>query len=343
MTSSNHNQTILLLLTLTILLFGCIQTIPDNPPEPPIVEPPPQVFLSISVSNQTLQNDSVLISSLFLDQPGFVVIHRVAEGGGAGSVIGNSALLNMGETPNVTVPVTGITDTTELIAMLHYDNGDGAYTTIDEGTPATTDGTVVQEQFTATVTPTSPTLTVTTQPIENNSITVDSLYLDRPGFAAIHLVAEGGVPSSRIVGNSEIISGRVTNTVIPLSGHEGSTHLIAMLHYDNGDGVYTIADENAPALVDGEALWKRFRIAQIKKIQLDDFAFVPSRISIGAEDRITFENKDPAAHTVTIDAMGINEQVPAGGSTTVEFPDNGTFDVRCTVHPSMTMTVTVGS
>ncbi|MCH8022614.1 MAG: hypothetical protein IH932_02585, partial [Thaumarchaeota archaeon] len=91
------------------------------PTEQVVVETKP----SIAVEEQKVENDNVVVTRLFLDKPGYVVIHKVVDGK-PGPVIGNSELLN-GENSNVNVKVADYENENELIAMLHYDDGDGNY------------------------------------------------------------------------------------------------------------------------------------------------------------------------------------------------------------------------
>jgi plastocyanin len=59
-------------------------------------------------------------------------------------------------------------------------------------------------------------------------------------------------------------------------------------------------------------------------------------------------NNDGAAHTVTegsdgtaADGARFDEQVANGAEVTVTFDEAGTYEITCTLHPSMNMTVTV--
>jgi plastocyanin len=81
---------------------------------------------------------------------------------------------------------------------------------------------------------------------------------------------------------------------------------------------------------------------------LMDFAFEPATLTVPVGTTVTFVNMDPTEHTVTngkdgkaIENPAFDEKVRSGESVTVTFDKAGTFDVTCTIHPTMNMTVTV--
>jgi len=76
---------------------------------------------SVVVSNQGITNGTVLISSAYMTQAGWVVIHTEADGK-PGPVIGYAALA-AGESKDVAVEIDDSQATTKLFAMLHVDAG----------------------------------------------------------------------------------------------------------------------------------------------------------------------------------------------------------------------------
>lgn len=111
------------------LISACAQQQPtqQTTTQPSIITPAPtkQVVVetkaSIAVDEQKVENGNVVVARVFLDKPGYVVIHKVADGK-PGAVIGNSGLLNK-ENSNGNVKISGYENENELIAMLHYDDG----------------------------------------------------------------------------------------------------------------------------------------------------------------------------------------------------------------------------
>ena len=76
-----------------------------------------------------------------------------------------------------------------------------------------------------------------------------------------------------------------------------------------------------------------------------DLQFVPTSVTINAGDSIRFTNSDRIAHDVTIvnpdgtsEDKGMNSYMVG---IIVTFPKPGVYQVRCKIHPTMGMTVTV--
>lgn len=79
-------------------------------------------------------------------------------------------------------------------------------------------------------------------------------------------------------------------------------------------------------------------------VTIQDFAFSPAAITVKKGTTVTWTNKDSASHTVTeTDGQdgpksGVLE---AGKSYSFTFNNAGTFKYDCSIHTSMTGTVTV--
>jgi plastocyanin len=73
-----------------------------------------------------------------------------------------------------------------------------------------------------------------------------------------------------------------------------------------------------------------------------NFAFDPTSLSAAAGGTIEFVNEDDAEHNITAEDAGIDEDVDAGATTTVDLGDvePGTYDFICEYHPD-TMTGTL--
>ena len=74
-----------------------------------------------------------------------------------------------------------------------------------------------------------------------------------------------------------------------------------------------------------------------------EFKFDPSSLSAAAGGSIEFTNNDDAEHNFTAEDAGIDEDVDAGGSTTIDLADvePGSYDFFCEYHPDMTGTLEV--
>ena len=77
-------------------------------------------------------------------------------------------------------------------------------------------------------------------------------------------------------------------------------------------------------------------------IQMVDFAFSPTRITVAAGGSVGFVNAGVAPHTATaLDASFDSGVVAPGRSFRASFAVPGTFPLLCTIHPQMSATVVV--
>ncbi|HTP82330.1 MAG TPA: plastocyanin/azurin family copper-binding protein [Alphaproteobacteria bacterium] len=90
----------------------------------------------------------------------------------------------------------------------------------------------------------------------------------------------------------------------------------------------------------GMAAWA----AQIVRVSQKGRAFALKTVEIARGDTLQFTNEDEFLHQIYIKSGGMSfdsdEQTP-GQTISVRFPDSGTFDVRCHIHPTMLLVVTV--
>ena len=72
-------------------------------------------------------------------------------------------------------------------------------------------------------------------------------------------------------------------------------------------------------------------------------AFDPSTITIAAGTTITWTNKDAVTHNVTSNTAGLftSSSLGTNGTFTNTFTTPGTFQYKCTIHPTMTGSVIV--
>jgi parallel beta-helix repeat protein len=135
-----------------------VEEVPPTEP-PPVEVPPPETGPanitkppSINASDQELKDSTVTIDSSYSDEPGCIVIHEVNADGTVGQVFGYSDVF-IGDNDNVGITING--NVTNLIAMLHYDNGDGICDPAKDK-PATLDGKPVTDNFKLTIPPAAP-------------------------------------------------------------------------------------------------------------------------------------------------------------------------------------------
>lgn len=73
-----------------------------------------------------------------------------------------------------------------------------------------------------------------------------------------------------------------------------------------------------------------------------NFQFSPSSLTVKVGDKVTFDNQDSTAHHVVVGTTDLGDQQP-GSKVSWTADKDGTFPVKCTIHPSMTGQITVGA
>jgi plastocyanin len=86
-------------------------------------------------------------------------------------------------------------------------------------------------------------------------------------------------------------------------------------------------------------------LAAEKAVDQISLTFVPASVTINAGDTVRFTNSDRIAHNITIispDGTSSDKGMDAYRvGIVVKFPERGTFQVRCRIHPNMKMAVNV--
>ena len=111
---------IIIFLVVIVAVFGYMKyfqkPLGENKTEELILAKQP----SLKVNSQSLVKNKVIIEGLYLDKPGFIVIHK-DENSKQGEVIGHSSLLS-GERNNLSVEINLTKLTENIFIMLHYDD-----------------------------------------------------------------------------------------------------------------------------------------------------------------------------------------------------------------------------
>jgi plastocyanin len=77
-------------------------------------------------------------------------------------------------------------------------------------------------------------------------------------------------------------------------------------------------------------------------VQIDQFAFVPQRITVKAGATVTWINEDDAPHTVaSSDKLFKSKALDTGDKFSFTFTTPGTYAYFCSVHPHMTGAIAV--
>lgn len=78
-------------------------------------------------------------------------------------------------------------------------------------------------------------------------------------------------------------------------------------------------------------------------VNIINFSFQPGSLTVKAGDTVTWVNNDSTTHTITSDngAFTSSGNLAPGDKYQFTFTKAGTYPYHCSIHPSMTATVTV--
>jgi plastocyanin len=69
--------------------------------------------------------------------------------------------------------------------------------------------------------------------------------------------------------------------------------------------------------------------------------FRPSEVTINHGESLTFTNNDEFIHQIYVAGLFDTDERSPGQNITETFPQSGTFEVRCHIHPKMKLVVHV--
>ncbi|HEY2678944.1 MAG TPA: cupredoxin family copper-binding protein [Steroidobacteraceae bacterium] len=82
--------------------------------------------------------------------------------------------------------------------------------------------------------------------------------------------------------------------------------------------------------------------ADAGQIQVKDFMFTPSTLTVSAGSKVTWVNKDDEPHTVVSDSgMFRSAALDTDESFSFTFDKPGTYHFTCSIHPRMVGTIVV--
>jgi plastocyanin len=227
-------------------------TIPPTPTEEPISP-------MVSVVDQELVEDSVVIPMVVSAEQGWIVIHADQDGA-PGAVIGY-APVDQGENNDITVEIDTAAATETLYAMLHLDAGTvGQYEFPGNDGPVMVDDQMVIQSFALTAgLVVGPALSVEDQDIANGTITIPQADVEAPGWVVIHIQIDGA--PGPVIGYSALTEGNNVDIDVSVNPAEATETLYAMLHTDSGTvGTYEFPGEDAPLSVGDQMMVKPFKV-----------------------------------------------------------------------------------
>jgi plastocyanin len=106
-------------------------------------------------------------------------------------------------------------------------------------------------------------------------------------------------------------------------------------------GMYVVTALVVAALAAG-ALASQGAPAADAEVQIDQYAFLPQRVTVKAGTTVTWSNDDDDSHTVASSSkLFKSKALDTGDKFSFTFTTPGTYAYICSVHPYMTGTVVV--
>jgi len=208
-------------------------------------------------------------------------------------------------------------------------------------TPAPTEQVVVE---------TKPSIAVDEQKVENDNVVVTRLFLDKPGYVVIHKVDDG--KPGAVIGNSGLLDRENSNINVKISDYENENEIIAMLHYDDGDGSYEFPGDDIPTKIDDKVVLQKFLlletaptqepvqieapVSDIKEFDITarQWDFNPSTITVKEGDKVKLNVESiDVTHGFSLFEFGVSERLNPGQTTNIEFTADrkGEYTFLCSV------------
>ena len=204
----------------------------------------------VDVSHQDLTQGTVTLAKINAATDGWVVIHVEGSDGEPGPVIGQTQV-PAGESTDVQVTIDASQATPKLFAMLHVDEGmKGTYEFPGADMPVKDGDTIVMQAFNQVLVLTfAPSVTAMEQAVVNGTVTIASVYMNMPGWVAIHTEVDG--KSGPVIGYALLPAGESKDIKVEIDESQTTPKLFAMLHVDAGIvGTYEFPGDDVPILND---------------------------------------------------------------------------------------------
>ncbi|HET8860852.1 cupredoxin domain-containing protein [Marivirga sp.] len=210
----------------------------------------------LTVSDQTISQNTIIVSNVNLDQDGWIVVHASEnEGPVVPNIISEPVFVEAGDANDISVPLTDFSSfsgETEVWVMLHTDNGEAGVYEFDGANgldaPITVteddndgDGEEETEIVMDNINISAPSITVSNQAVSENMVVIEEVNAAADGWIVIH----EGEASGPVIGQTYVEAGVNNNVMIDLGNatFSGGEMLFPMLHIESpADGEYGFPD-----------------------------------------------------------------------------------------------------
>lgn len=285
----------------------------------------------LTVSDQTLSQNKILIPNVNLDQTGWIVVHAsTAEGGPVvPDIISEPLLVQAGSQSDLEVTIndfSALEDGAKLWVMLHTDDGvEGEYEFDGANgfdAPITDDnGDIVMTDIIVS----APSIAVENQTVSANTVTISEVNAAVDGWLVIHANEALGP----VIGQTFVTAGVNTDVVVDLGNEtfEGGEMLFPMLHIespadgeygfpDNGDGPEVFGDD--VVVVGFETLTPTGTITVENQIVQGNI-ITASNLTVNADAWVVVHASNEANDGPQVpEIISVPVQVPAGSNDNVE-------------------------
>jgi hypothetical protein len=249
-------------------------------PKPTVTPKPTPVIPQITVENQPLTEEGVLvIDSVTSTDPGWVVLFT-DDNGLPGSELGFAPVpVGLSESVNITIDPRAATTT--LHARLHVDAGtSGEFEYPGSDMPVESASGEVAESFTVDFEMPLPLIEVSDQDISlDGVVTVDEVFALEPDWLVIHTYEDGVI--GRAIGQTPVEEGQSTDLQVPIRWRDATAELVAVLHKDQETPGGFDAAHDLPVLSGNEPVTAQFTV------QLPPDIFIYDQPII--DDKLIFE------------------------------------------------------
>lgn len=203
----------------------------------------------LTVSDQSISQNTIIVSNVNLDQDGWIVVHASEQGGPVvPDIISEPVLVEAGESSEIEVILndfSSLSDGASVWVMLHTDDGEAGTYEFDGSNgldaPITTEeGEIVMSEITLS----APSVTVSNQVVNENMVIMDEVNAAVDGWIVIHEDDGEGNPGP-VIGQTFVEAGSNSNVMIDLGDatFSGGEMLFPMLHIESpADGEYGFPD-----------------------------------------------------------------------------------------------------
>lgn len=203
----------------------------------------------LTVSDQTISQNTIVVSNVNLDQNGWLVVHASEEDAPVvPEIISEPVLVEAGDNSDIEIPIIDFENLSEdanVWVMLHTDDGELGVYEFDGANgldaPLTTEeGEIVMTEIEIS----APSVTVNNQVVNENMVTIEEVNAAVDGWIVIHEDDGDGNPGP-VIGQTFVEAGTNSDVMIDLGSatFSGGEMLFPMLHIESpADGEYGFPD-----------------------------------------------------------------------------------------------------